>query len=385
MKVLLISHTCQSATEGQPKAAEIAARLDGELLVLAPDRWKHYGSWRRTQPPRIPAYHYIAGRTALPWTGPGQSYLHFYPRLAALLKAFRPDVIDIWEEPWSLVSAQACHLRNRLLPQTRVISETEQNLPKDYPPPFRWLRAYTLRNADFAVARSDGALQTLRMQGYQGPSEVVPNGVDATLFHPMDHAACRKALGLEGTVIGYAGRMVEQKGLMDLVNALPLLPVDTRLAFAGSGDFTGALQDRLRVLGLEDRVRFFPEQTLTVLPQWMNAIDILALPSQTTARWKEQFGRVIIEAHACGTPVAGSCSGAIPGVIGKGGVLFAERDPSALASAILPLCTNPKRRRALGEAGRRQVLAQYTWDKVGEQMHRIIQNVKRRNALAHLS
>jgi glycosyltransferase involved in cell wall biosynthesis len=302
-----------------------------------------------------------------------------------LLQSFRPDVIDIWEEPWSLVSAQACRLRNRLLPQARIISETEQNLSKKYPPPFRWLRTYTLRHADFAIARTDGALKTLRIQGYSGPSEVVPNAVDATLFRPMDRATCRKALGLEGTVIGYAGRMVEQKGLMDLVNALPLLPDYTRLAFAGAGNFTGALQSRLRELGLGARARFFPEQPLTALPQWMNAIDVLALPSHTTPRWKEQFGRVIIEAHACGTPVAGSCSGAIPGVIGKGGVLFSERNASALAAAVLPLCTNPERRRALGEAGRQRVLAQYTWSKVGERMHRIFQTVERRGSVTQPS
>ncbi|MEI8233446.1 MAG: glycosyltransferase [Verrucomicrobiota bacterium] len=378
MKVLLISHTCQSATEGQPKAAEISARLDGKLLVLVPDRWKHYGSWRRAQSPPRAAYHYVTGKTALSWTGPGQSYLHFYPRLAALLRAFRPDVIDIWEEPWSLVSAQVCHIRNRFLPQTRVISETEQNLSKTYPPPFGWLRAYTLRHADFAVARSEGALQTLRIQGYSGPAEVVPNAVDPALFHPMDRGACRQALGMEGFVIGYAGRMVEQKGLMDLVNALPLLPACARLAFAGSGDFTKALQKRLCALGLEARARFFPEQPPQALPQWMNAIDVLALPSHTTPRWKEQFGRVIIEAHACGTPVAGSCSGAIPSIIDRGGVLFLEHNAAALAAAIAPLCLDPERRHALGAVGRRQVLTHYTWSKVGEQMHRIYQSVERR-------
>jgi glycosyltransferase involved in cell wall biosynthesis len=76
--------------------------------------------------------------------------------------------------------------------------------------------------------------------------------------------------------------------------------------------------------------------------------------------------------------VAGSSSGAIPGVIDQGGVVFPERDPAALAAAIAPLCLDAKRRHALGAEGRRQVLAQYTWSKVGEQMHRIYQCVERR-------
>ncbi|MDD5351431.1 MAG: glycosyltransferase [Chthoniobacteraceae bacterium] len=378
MKVLLISHTCQSVTEGQPKAAAIAARLDGELLVLAPDRWKHYGTWRHAEPPRSAGYVYIAAKPALPWTGPAQSYLHFYPRLAQLLQHFRPDVIDIWEEPWSLVSAQACRLRNRLLPRARIISETEQNLAKAYPPPFNWLRAYTLRHADFAVARSREALDVLHTQGYSGPASVIPNAVDPALFRPMDRAACREALGMEGFVIGYAGRIVEQKGLMELVNALPLLPACVHLSFAGSGEYTGALQARLRELRLEARARFLPSQPLQALSRWMNAIDLLALPSRTTPRWKEQFGRVIIEAHACGTPVAGSDSGAIPGVVGQGGVIFPERNAPALAAAVVPLCLDPDRCRTLGAEGRRQILAHYTWSKVGERMHRIYQHVQRR-------
>jgi glycosyltransferase involved in cell wall biosynthesis len=87
--------------------------------------------------------------------------------------------------------------------------------------------------------------------------------------------------------------------------------------------------------------------------------------------WKEQFGRVIIEAHACETPVIGSDSGAIPDVVGEGGLIFPERNPEKLAAAIMELRANPSRRREMGIAGRAQVEANYTWRQVAERMRDI--------------
>ena len=377
MKVLLISHTCQSRTEGQPKAVELAHRLDGNLLVLAPDRWKHYGKWRAPHIPQNAPFRYIAGKVAWPWTGPGQFYLHWYPQLPQILRSFRPDVIDLWEEPWSLVSAQVCWLRNRMLPHVPILSETEQNLYKPYPPPFQNFRAYTLRHADFAIARSSGAACVLRSQGYTGPLEVVPNAVDEKLFRPLDREQCRRSLRLDGFIVGYCGRLVERKGLIDLVNALPHCPPHTRLLFAGSGEYQPVLEKRLRELGLQSRAQFLPERPLEELPGFMNAIDALALPSWTVASWKEQFGRVIIEAHACGTPVIGSSSGAIPAVIGRGGRIFPERDAIALAAAITELATSPGLCKQMGEIGRHSVLNHCTWSKVADQMHTIYRRAER--------
>jgi glycosyltransferase involved in cell wall biosynthesis len=87
----------------------------------------------------------------------------------------------------------------------------------------------------------------------------------------------------------------------------------------------------------------------------MNALDVLVLPSRTTESWKEQFGRVIIEAHACQTPVIGSSSGAIPDVVGAGGMVVPERDPSALAAAMMQMASSPEQRAEMGRHGRAQV------------------------------
>jgi glycosyltransferase involved in cell wall biosynthesis len=103
----------------------------------------------------------------------------------------------------------------------------------------------------------------------------------------------------------------------------------------------------------------------------MNALDVLVLPSRTTPRWKEQFGRVIIEALACATPVIGSDSGAIPEVIGEAGLVFPEGNALALANAINTLHDSPAERRRLGALGRRRVRDHFTWRRVAEQMRDI--------------
>ncbi len=367
MRVLLISHTCQTV-EGQPKAWQLAQIPGVELCVLTPDRWFLYGDWKYAQPPQNAPFRFVVGKTLWSWSGKGQWYLHWYPGLARLLRSFQPDVIDLWEEPWGLVSAHACWLRDRIVPHAKIVSETEQNILKTLPPPFEAFRSYTLKRADFCVARNNEAVEVLRAKGFGGETRVVPNAVDAELFHPMDKTDCREKAGLTGFVVGYAGRLIEEKGLMDLLEALPFCADEVNLLLIGTGDFREALEKRAQELGLSTRLCFTGSVALAELPVLMNAMDVFVLPSRTTPRWKEQFGRVIIEANACEVPVIGSASGAIPDVVGEGGLVVPERDSRALAQAIETLRNDPERRHEMGKAGRRQVEALYTWRRVAENM-----------------
>ena len=285
MRVLLISHTCQSRREGQPKAAQLG-RLPGiELRVLVPDRWREGDRWRQAETAQDDAFSLEVGRIRWPWTGPGQWYLHHYPQLAQILREFKPDIIDLWEEPWGLVSAQVTYLRDRFLPHAKIISETEQNILKTLPPPFEEFRSYTLRRADYVVGRSADAIGNVRARGYRGPAAVVPNAVDTELFRPLERSVCRQKLGLSGFVVGYVGRIVEEKGLADMVDALPRCPEDVNLLLIGNGPYQETLNTRVQEAGLGHRVRFLPARPMEELPQVMNAVDVLALPSHTTAHW----------------------------------------------------------------------------------------------------
>ncbi len=375
LKVLLISHTCQSPTEGQPKA-ELLARMAGiELVTLIPDRWFHNGAWRKAAIVDSPACRYEVGKVALPWAGPGQFYLHGYPGLGKLLREFQPDVIDLWEEAWGLVSAQAVWLRNRLLPGCKVITETEQNINRKLPPPFEQFRRYVLKHADYAVCRNEEAISVIRSRGYRGEASVVPNAVDAELFRPLDRAACREKFGVRGFCVGYIGRFVERKGIQDMIAAIARSPAEVTGMLVGSGEYEGVLRKQIEKLGMRERIRIVSELPAKELTPVMNAIDVLVLPSRTVPTWKEQFGRVIIEAHACGTPVIGSDSGAIPEVIGGGGLVFQEGDVVELAARIGELAADREWAMQLGKCGLRQVHEHYTWKKVAERMCSLYKSV----------
>ena len=388
MKVLLISHTCQSRSEGQPRAVELA-RLGVDLTVVVPRRWKHYGAWRAPQAPLAGApgdagFRFRPMTVALPWSGPGQSYLHFYPGLGRLVRQLQPDVIDLWEEPWSLVSVQACAVRARHCPQARLVSETEQNVDKQLVVPFENFRAAVLKEADWVVGRSTEALEIVERKGYGGPARVVPNAVDAQLFRPLAvarRAQMRAQLGWEGAwVCGYVGRLVEEKGLADLVEAVSHIPASplrppVRAVLVGEGPFEASLRAQISALGLGARVSLLPARPAGELAHLMGALDALVLPSRTTARWKEQFGRVLIEAQACGVPVVGSDSGAIPDVVGEAGLIFPEGQAQSLAQKLQWLADHPDSARALGERGRQEVEAKYTWARVAQSMAQIYREV----------
>lgn len=384
MKILLIAHSCQVHHEGQQRAQQLGLLPGVDLRVVTPDRWLEPNGWRAAQIPINPSYRLQVEPIRFPWLGPAQWYLHHYPALSKTLKEFRPDIIDIWEEAWGAVSAHVCWLRNRLLPSAKILSETEANIPRTHPPPFKQFRAYTLRNTDYAVARQTEGVEVLRKKNYLGPVEVIGNAVDADIFRPLDKAPCKHALDLSGFVVGYVGRLIEAKGLMDIVEALSHCPSKLTLVFVGAGPFERNLRTRITQLNLEGQVRFLPPRKMEELPQVMNALDVLLLASRTTATWKEQFGRVIIEAHACGVPVIGSDSGAIPEVVGQGGLVVREGNPAELAAAICRLYENPTLCLEIGQRGRQQVERLYTWKRVAEQMRGVYEKMMQGNPAVSL-
>jgi len=336
-----------------------------------------YGRWQAAERPEKPNFRYVVGRTR--WRSVlNQWYLqHYTEATARVLRETQPDVVDIWEEPWGLACAQAVRLTRRLCPQAKIVVETEQNIFKRLPPPFHQFQDYSLRRADFVVARNQEAVGVVRRKGYLGPADVVPNAVDCDLFRPLPHeerAAHRTSLGWGGAgdfVAGYVGRLVPEKGLGDAVAALALLPERARLVLVGDGPFQGELEEHARRRKVEARVCFTGSVSLTDLPGYLNAMDTLILPSRTTATWKEQFGRVLIEAGACGLPVIGSDSGAIPEVIAGAGLTFPEGDAAALADRLRTLLDHPEKRAEYGRVGRERAQDLFSWPTVAGRMRSI--------------
>ncbi len=97
------------------------------------------------------------------------------------------------------------------------------------------------------------------------------------------------------------------------------------------------------------------------VPAYVNAMDLLAAPSQTGRNWREQFGRMLIEAFACGVPVVASDSGEIPYVVGDAGRIVSESDQAAWVASLSHLLESPAERQQMGRMGRERALAHFTW------------------------
>jgi glycosyltransferase involved in cell wall biosynthesis len=160
-------------------------------------------------------------------------------------------------------------------------------------------------------------------------------------------------------VIGFLGRFTHAKGLQLLMNVLDELGMPWRALFVGAGPMEG--QVRAWASRLEDRVRICTDVGHNEVPAYLNAMDVLAAPSQTTANWREQFGRMLIEAFACGVPVIGSDSGEIPFVIQSTGVIVSERDEIAWTHALRALLNSPEKRREIADAARSRVQVEFAW------------------------
>jgi glycosyltransferase involved in cell wall biosynthesis len=95
-------------------------------------------------------------------------------------------------------------------------------------------------------------------------------------------------------------------------------------------------------------------------------MDILVLPSRTFPNWSEQFGRVLVEAMACGVCVVGSDAGEIPHVIGDAGLIFPEDNLERLRKHLQDLIDNAEGRQVFGDKGRRRVMERYTQSHIAQ-------------------
>ncbi|WP_413228735.1 glycosyltransferase family 4 protein [Chloroflexus sp.] len=349
MRVVMLSKAVVAGAY-QRKLEEIA-RLGVELTVLAPPGWHE---------PRVGLIplerRFTAGYTllTLPMVFNGHHHIHFYRGLRPLIRRLRPQVFHIDEESFNLATFLA--MRAGLAAGARCCFYNWANIDRRYPPPFSWFERYNLRHAAHAIAGNQEAAAIIRRHGYRGPISVIPQfGVDPDLFTPAEGPRQRNHF-----IIGYVGRLVPEKGVADLVAALAGLPAHARLRLIGDGIERPRLLQLAAEQGLSERVEVLPAVSSTAVPAAMRELDVLVLPSRTQPNWKEQFGRVLIEAMSCGVPVVGSTCGEIPQVIGAAGIVFPEGDVAALRAALRRLLDNPELRAELAQRGRERVLAEFT-------------------------
>jgi glycosyltransferase involved in cell wall biosynthesis len=193
--------------------------------------------------------------------------------------------------------------------------------------------------------------------------------VDVDRFKPdgVERLRIRRGLGWDSEVpvIGFLGRFVPEKGLAMLTRVLDRIDAPWRALFVGAGPGETALRSWAARYG--GRVAIVTTVRHDEVAAHLNAMDVLCAPSQTTPRWREQFGRMLIEAFACGVPVIASDSGEIPFVLADAGIVVGEADTEGWRRAIARVLDDAALRTRLSAAGRRRALDVYDWKIVARQ------------------
>ncbi|MBM2810679.1 MAG: putative glycosyltransferase [Chloroflexi bacterium] len=350
------------------------ARQGVELVAIVPPSWRDRSYEMRLERLHLQGYKLVVSPIAFN----GNFHFFFFPELGRLIDEHRPDVVHVDDEPYNLATfLGAWEARRRRIPS---VFFTWQNLARRYPLPFAIMERYVYRAASWGIAGTDSAARVLRRKGYRGGVSVIPQfGVDTDEFAPLEarepspslsHSGGRVTDDPRGSregrpfTIGFAGRVVPEKGLDLLLEACSGLKVDYRIIILGDGPARPDLEWQIAALGMTDRVRLEGAVASSTMPDRLRGMDVVVLPSRSRPNWTEQFGRLLIEAMACGIPIIGSTCGEIPGIVGDSGLIFPEGETAALRSAIEQLVGNPALRAELGSLGRSRALDRFTNERI---------------------
>lgn len=328
------------------------------------------------QPPDIPpdlAY----SLKPVPIHRVGHPHRGFLISTLAFLKGFAPDVIAVERDPDTLIALQVALARNVWASSAKLVLHSWQNVARPLKPLPRWVLNRTLRAAEGICYANQDGLGILQQWGYTGRAFYqIWHGVDTEIFHPYDAAELRKRyLATPGFLLGYVGRLVPEKGLKDMIKAVAQLPDTVHAVLIGNGPQRAELEALAETQNVTERLHFLGSIPHPELPHYFSMLDALVLPSRTTPVWKEQFGRVLIEAMACGIPCIGSNSGAIPEVIGPAGRIFPEGDTAALAACIRELHDSLDLCVALRQEARARVAEHYTVAQVTTQIAQVYKDI----------
>lgn len=345
MRLLVVSHPCVMPSN-QALFAQVANKTGWDVHILVPRRWRsEYGeayveqlhSFRGSLHPKR-----VVLRGNIP--------LHFYAaRLRREVERLAPDVVYAHHEPYALATGQVlAAVRGK---RCAFGFFSVQNIEKRFPRPIAALERAVFARADFALPVSDAVLDVLRAKGYRGPASVLPLPVD---LEPRAHR------GLRPLTVGFVGRLVGEKGVDLILEALRDVQ-DARAIVVGEGPDREALATRAASIGVDSRVEWRGYVPHDRVGDVYGDMDVLAVPSRPIEGWTEQFGRVVVEALACGVPVIASDSGELPRLIAEtgGGWIFRHDDSRGLAQCIRE-AADPAERARRAEQGRRKVSERFT-------------------------
>jgi glycosyltransferase involved in cell wall biosynthesis len=267
-----------------------------------------------------------------------------------LLRDFRPDVVQIEEEPWSQVAAIATRIGSRMKVPSIIFSA--ESISRPFPLNQRWRRSRSLARVSGLIAANRVAAGLLTRASPDTRTITIPQlGVGIPrMLTPVPH---------QGFTIGFVGRLVPEKGLDLLLRACVRIPGKWDMLVVGSGPAQEELESMAERLGVASRITWMGALPAEDLSMVWPRLDCLVAPARTTKQWVEPHGRSVIEAMGYGVPVIGTDSGALPEIIGSAGIVVKEEDAPAITEAVTLLLDSPQHRMAYALEGRKRVMSEF--------------------------
>jgi glycosyltransferase involved in cell wall biosynthesis len=280
--------------------------------------------------------------------------------LRELVRDIRPDLIHLIGDPWTPTAETGAAAARDLKVPYVVVGTSSLGGPRGLTA--RW-QANKVRDGAVGLAGiTKPALDLLSADASPGARAVLPQ----LGFEIPGYAPTRPPNG--SVLFTVVGRIVPERGIDLLFDALADVFGDWRLQIVGTGPSQEPLEAQAQRLGLSARIDWLgavPRQELGGL--WTSADAILS-PSRSTPTWVEPSGSVVLEAMAWGVSAIVSRCGALPDVVGDAGMVIDEGDRPALSRAMSRLVEDPSRARTLGALARQRVLEHYGDGPIAERM-----------------
>jgi L-malate glycosyltransferase len=372
MKLMVVGHAFLLAYAQKKFIAMKQVDPDLEIRLVIPkqipDRFRTEGAEIH---PSLAPHEVVTLGTRLAQIQGHMTYIHDPVKLARVVREFQPDVIHIDEEPQALITVETIAIQRAVAKSSAITLFTWDNLLRLRHFPIGTvksrLRRYSLARTSAVICGNRRAAEIVRGERlFGGEIETLPQfGLDIEEHRPGTEIELRRSLGLDnGVVIGHAGRLVPEKGVLLLLEALTRLQqFPWKLLLVGGG----ALEHEIREVWMKrfpNRIVLVPTVRYDQVAKYLRCMDIFVLGSYATPTWQEQFGLSLAQAMLLGITSIGSTSGAIPEVLASTGLLFEEKNVDGLARALETLLASEETRRAIAEAERRLALKRYTSETV---------------------
>ena len=337
------------ASRGKLKAL---AGLGAAVAAAVPDRWSPLGLGAEQQT----VWGDDGGVHTVPIplkgsTAPDADPTWSRSALRRLLIDFKPELVQIEEEPWTRAAATAAGLARRL--QVPYVVLTRESLAANHGALGRVRRSRVLGHAKGVLAVNELAARRVTKQHPALVHQVIPQlGVGLPLQNTR--------VGQIGLTIGFFGRLIPEKGLDLLFRACVKLIGRWSITVVGTGPAQEELEGLAERLGIAGRVTWLGALPRQKVDEVWPRLDCVVLPSRTAPRWVEGAPRAAMEAMAHGVAVVASAAGALPEIVGHAGVVVTEEDVVAFAEALQRLHDDPAERERLAAMGRQRVMSEYT-------------------------